>query len=331
MRPLLAVVLVCSASAATRAADYPPLPAAASSLGTIECDGYLYVYGGHAGKTHSYDTESVLGTFHRLKIEGGKAWEKLPSGPILQGLNLASHKGKVYRVGGMSPLNKPGEPADNVSLDDASVYDPKAGTWSALPKLPAGRSSHDLVTVGDKLVVVGGWQMRGKAEGSKWHDTALSLDLTAKEPKWESIPQPFQRRALTAAVLGTKVYVIAGLTADAASTKQVDILETATGKWSTGPAIPGSDRVGFSPAATVVEGKLIVNTSAGPLFRLTEKGDAWEKVGTVPTTRMVARIVPAGKNAVLVVGGAGKGGNVSAVERVEIAEKGEPVVASGGN
>ena len=34
-------------------------------------DGYLYLYGGHAGKTHSYDTATVLGTFHRLKLDGG--------------------------------------------------------------------------------------------------------------------------------------------------------------------------------------------------------------------------------------------------------------------
>jgi len=325
MRCLISMLTIGIVALSAAAADYPPLPAPVSSLGAIACDGYVYIYGGHAGKTHSYDTETVLGTFHRLKIDGGKEWEKLEGGPGLQGLNLATHGGKIYRVGGMSPRNKPGDPSDNISLEDSAVYDPKAAKWSPLPKLPAGRSSHDLVVVGDKLIVVGGWQMRGKSEASVWHDTALSLDLTAKEPKWEPIPQPFKRRALTAAVLGTKVYVIAGLTADAASARQVDILDTATGKWSTGPSIPGTDRVGFSPAATVVEGKLIVNTSAGPLYRLTEKGDAWEKVGTVPTTRMVARIVPAGKDSVLVIGGAGKGGNVAVVERVQLAEKGEPV------
>ena len=62
-----------------------PLPTAVSSFGAIACDGYLYVYGGHAGKTHSYDTKSVLGTFHRLKLDGGTQWEELPGGPILRG------------------------------------------------------------------------------------------------------------------------------------------------------------------------------------------------------------------------------------------------------
>lgn len=173
----------------------PPLPAAVSSLGAIACDGYAYIYGGHAGKTHSYNTKSVLGTFHRLKLDGGTKWEELPGGPILQGMNLATHGGKVYRAGGMQPRNVPGTPADNYSVAEAAVYDPKACKWEKLPDLPAGRSSHDLVTVGDKIVVVGGWTQKGKGEKSDWLDTALVLDLAATKLEWKSVPQPFQHRA----------------------------------------------------------------------------------------------------------------------------------------
>ena len=79
-------------------------------------------------------------------------------------MNLASHGGKVYRVGGMQPRNAPGEPADNLSIADVARFDPKVGKWEALPPLPAGRSSHDVVVAGDKLVVVGGWQMKGKGQ-----------------------------------------------------------------------------------------------------------------------------------------------------------------------
>ena len=60
---ILAVVLVPITLA------LPPLTQATSSLGAVELDGYLYVYGGHAGKTHKYNTETVLGTFQRLKLE----------------------------------------------------------------------------------------------------------------------------------------------------------------------------------------------------------------------------------------------------------------------
>lgn len=309
---------------ASKGTELPPLPKGVSSLGAIACDGYVYAYGGHAGKTHSYDTQSVLGTFHRLKLDGGTKWEELAGGPLLQGMNLAAHGGKVYRVGGMTPRNEPGTPADNASTKACAAFDPKSGKWEPLPDLPAGRSSHDLVVVGDKLVVVGGWEQKGKGEKSVWHDTALTLDLKSKDAKWESIPQPFKRRALTAAVLGTKVYVIAGLGAEKTD-RQVDVLDVATGKWTTGPKLPGDDRVAFSPAAAVVNGKLVVNTNAGPLYRLTETGDAWEKVGEAQVSRMVARLVPHGTDAVVLLGGAGGGGNVADVEVIKLAAKGEPV------
>ncbi|QEL21055.1 Kelch repeat-containing protein [Limnoglobus roseus] len=305
---------------------FPPLPAAVSSLGAITCDGYAYVYGGHAGKTHSYDTKTVVGTFHRLKLDGGTKWEELPGGPLLQGMNLASHGGKVYRVGGMSPRNEPGQPADNLSLADAAVYDPQAGKWTSLPPMPAGRSSHDLVVVGDKLVVVGGWNQKGKGQSSDWHDTALTLDLKAKTLEWKSIPQSFQRRALTAAVVGTKVYVLGGLSAKAASQTNVDVLDTATGKWTSGPTFPG-EGVGFSPAATTINGRVILSCSDAKVYRLTEAGDAWEKVGESTTKRMVARLLPFGSE-VLLVGGASRSGNIANLEVVKLAEHGEKVTAA---
>ncbi len=321
MKHLLPLLLL---AAPALAADLSPMPKAVASHGAIACDGHLYVYGGHAGKTHSYDTQSVLGTFHRLKLDGGTKWEELTGGPILQGMNLATHGGKVYRVGGMTPKNDPGQPSDTHSSASCAVYDPKGGKWDALPDLPECRSSHDVVVANDTLVVVGGWQMKGKGEKTTWHDTAVTLDLKAKGAKWQSVPQPFKRRALTAAAVGTKVYVIAGL-GETAGDRRVDILDVATGKWATGPKLPGDDRVAFSPAAAVVNGKLVVNTNAGPLYRLTDTGDAWEKVGEATAARHVARLIAHGADSVILLGGAGGGGNVAEVEVIKLAAKGEPV------
>jgi hypothetical protein len=107
----------------------------------------------------------------------------------------------------------------------------------------------------------------------------------------------------------------------------VDVLDVATGKWSTGPALPGPDRVGFSPAAAAVGGRLVVNTSSGPVYRLNEAGDGWEKVGEATTKRRVARLIPHGADAVILVGGAGGGENVAAVEVVRLAARGEAVTA----
>lgn len=321
----LAAALLTTAAPAAEL-KFPPLPKAVSSFGAIACGDHLYVYGGHAGETHSYDTTTALGTFLRVPLTGGDKWEELPGGPGLQGLNLAAHGGKVYRVGGMAPKNEPGAPSDMQSTAECAAFDPKAGKWERLPDLPAGRSSHDVVVVGDTLVVVGGWEQNGRGEKTVWCDTALTLDLKAKGGEWKNIPQPFQRRAFTAVALGTKVYVIGGLTQKGTDSR-VDVLDVATGQWTAGPKLPGDGRSAFSPAAAVVNGRVVVNTNAGPVFRLTEKGDAWETVGEAGTTRMVARLVPLSNDTVALIGGAGGSGNVAEVEVIKLAAKGEPVSA----
>ena len=71
-----------------------------------------------------------------MKLADGKTWEELPGGPGLQGMNLASYGGKVYRVGGMEPRNKPGDPTDNHSVADVACFDPEMGKWESLPPLP---------------------------------------------------------------------------------------------------------------------------------------------------------------------------------------------------
>lgn len=299
----------------------PPLTQATSSLGAVELDGYLYIYGGHAGKTHKYNTDTVLGTFQRLKLNGGKQWEQLPGGPKVQGMNLATHGGKIYRIGGLQPRNGPDEPADNVSITDCSCFDPKTNKWLPIASLPAGRSSHDLVVAGDKLIVVGGWESKGKGNMPFWHETSLMLDLKDKDAKWESIPQPFKRRALTAAALGSKVYAICGMDENGALINQVDVYDLVSKKWSIGPALPG-DKTGFSPAANIIQKKVIISTSEGLVFRLNESANGWEKVGTSNTKRIVHRLVPFGNNALLVGGAApGGAGNFADLEVVTISEK----------
>ena len=85
-------------------------------------------------------------------------------------MNLVAHRGKIYRVGGMQPRNRPGDPQDVRSVADVARFDPARRQWEALPPLPSPRSSHDVVMLGDRMMVVGGWWLKGK-EGTDWPDT----------------------------------------------------------------------------------------------------------------------------------------------------------------
>lgn len=294
---------------------YPPLPEAFSSFGAAVADGYVYVYGGHVGKTHTYSTEAVTGKFRRLNLSKPGVWEELPADVAIQGLALVAHGGKVYRIGGMQPRNKPGEDADSISVPTVARFDPKIGKWETLPALPRGRSSHDATVVGDKIVVIGGWEMHGQGKKNVWHDTTVMLDLSKAPLKWESMPQPFQRRALNVAAVNGKVYVVGGMGPDGTD-KCVDVLDLSKREWTQGPTLPGPARNGFTPAVCTSAGKVYASPQDGKLYRLSQKSDAWQEVGVLETKRLVHRIVPMGDRGVLALGGASRDGNVAQVEAI---------------
>ena len=290
------------------------LPEPTSSFGAVGSDGYLYVYGGHIVRTHAYSTQSMSGRFTRLKLDGGAAWERLPDGPLVQGMNLAAHNGRIYRVGGMEARNAPGARQDTHSIADVARFDPAAGTWQPLPPLPTPRSSHDVIVVGDTLYVLGGWTMRG-SERSVWAEQMAVLNLASPSPAWTSVPQPFKRRALTVAAAGDRIYVLGGMDHQDKVQHTVDVFDVRTQTWSEGPALPGGQLNGFSPAACAVDGRVYVSVADGRLHRLLENGNGWEPV-TAATPRIVHRLVPH-DGRILILGGAAKGTNFDLIESVE--------------
>lgn len=282
-----------------------------ASFGAIASGGWLYVYGGHIANTHKYHREAVSGRFDRMRIDGPLAWEPLPAGPAMQGMNLAAHDGKIYRIGGMVPRNLANEPADNYSVADCARFDPATNTWEALPPLPAPRSSHDVIVIGNQLIVVGGWTMQGK-DGNTWADTLAVLDLNEKPLQWQTRQQPFQRRALVAAVHDGKMYVIGGIDSKGNVVQAVSVYNPRLDAWVDGPAVPG---FAFAPAAGEHRGVLYASVADGSLLRLNEASRAWEKAGTT-TPRLSHRLVSNGQ-AVLIVGGATGGRNLDLIEAVE--------------
>jgi hypothetical protein len=307
----------------------PPLPEASSSLGAVASDGFLYVYGGHVAPVHTYSTEAVSGRFHRLPLRAATSspatdagattpatWEELAAGPRLQGMNLAAHAGRIYRVGGMDPRNAPGDEADNHSIAAAACFDPSLGRWIDLPPLPEPRSSHDLVVLGDTLYAVGGWNMLGADGGEEWCETMAALDLTAATPGWRSIPQPFTRRALIATAFRDRLWVIGGFTDVEEVSRQVDVFDPAAGTWSRGPDLPVGGFNGFAPAACVADGRLLVSVADGSLLALDEQAGGWRAVART-SPRIVHRMVPTDAGVILVGGAAGKD-NLDRVERVAL-------------
>lgn len=302
-------------------APFALLPEAINSFGGAVLDGWLYVYSGHTGATHKYNNGTTTKHFRRLNLKDGGAWEDLPCGPALQGVTLVAHRDSLYRIGGMSAHQKPGEPDDLVSVADFARFDPIAKTWAELPALPAPRSTHDAVVLGDKLYVVGGWSMRGgDSTRAEFLEDALVFDLAGNGARWESLPAPpFQRRALAVAAIKGKVYVLGGLEEDGKVVKSVAIYDPATKAWTQGPELPGSKLEGFAPSAFGVSEKLYVSGFDGLLHRLNEAGDGWDVAGKLAVPRLTHRLLPGIAGDLLAVGGNFAGSPVRFVESISIA------------
>lgn len=313
---LVLAPLVSVAETATK--EITPLPKGVSSFGAVTVGDYLYVYGGHAGKAHSYSKDTTSGEFQRLNLSNPKEWEKLDGGISVQGTALVAHGDKIYRVGGLHALNSKEEKTDIRSQASVSVFDTKTLKWSDITPLPEARSSHDAVVVGDTLFVFGGWQLNGgsTAGRAKWLEDGLSLNLANPKATWESIKQPFQRRALTMAAFDNKVYIIGGL-GEKATDQVVNIYDPSTKQWSTGAKMPGDAGNAFSPAAAVLGNNLFLTAKDGIVYQLNAKKDGWETVATLKQARFVARMVGHGKS-VYVVAGASPTGMMATLEQVAV-------------
>lgn len=324
----IAAALFLAALADVKAQDdkkkAEPLPAfspmgdgIASFGAAIEGD-WLYVYGGHTGKTHTYSKKQSSSRFQRASLTKGGDWEELPSGPGLQGLVLLAHDGKLYRIGGMVAKNEPGEKDDLYSVPDFARYDPKTKKWTDLTPLPEARSSHGAVIVGNKLYVVGGWNLQGAAKDARWHTEALVLDLSAEKGEWKTVAKPsFERRAMAATALDGKVYVTGGLTPKGGISKDVDVFDVSSGKWSKGPEIPGIPMNGNGLAACGTEKALYLSGMDGKVYRLNKAKDGWDAVGKLEQPRIHHRLLNPGHGVFIAVGGATMSGNLKTVDAVK--------------
>jgi hypothetical protein len=318
LRSLFAGAVLSNAVHLSAADAYAPMPQAITSFGAVTQNGWLYVYGGHAGKRHEYSSNEVSGAFVRLNLADGKTWETLPAATPAQSPVFVADDNFIYRIGGMAARNPLGATNDVWSHDTAARFDLRRREWLPLPKLPVARSSHDGWIVDGKLYVIGGWKLCGDEEKAGWATNALVLDLRSPEAQWQAIAQPFQRRGLCVAALGKKLYAIGGMDSDASPTLDVSVLDTETGKWSDGPALPAGKLKGFGNSACVVDGRLYVSGMSGVVWRLNDQADGWVEAGKLAAPRFFHRLVPGADGQVLAIGGEGNEGKLRNIEIIAI-------------
>ncbi len=311
-----------NSGASTGPANLPDLPENLTSFGAAIADGHLYAYGGHTGGAHSYSKDEQSDRFWCLDLTKGKdgEWQKLPSGPNLQGLALVAHDGKLIRIGGFTAVNEEGEAHDLQSQSTVASYNPKTQKWTNLADLPAPRSSLDAAVLGDKVYVIGGWNLQGDSDASEWHDTAWSLDLSDPSAQWQALAEPpFERRAVSVAAYQGKLYVIGGMTSDNETTTDVAIYDPASDSWNDGPELPGTGMSGFGSSSFATGGHLYVTSMDGFVNKLSDDGESWHTIAKTERERFFHRMLPVSDHELLMIGGASmQVGKFSKIDRIKV-------------
>ena len=129
------------------------------------------------------------------------------------------------------------------------------------------------------------------------------IDFDKPSAGWTRLAQPFRRRALAIAGQGTQLFFIGGMNSDNQPTLDVDILDTASGKWSKGPELPAGKHKGFSCSAIAHAGRVYANSFQGDLLRLATDARSWEAVARVQHPRLAHRLVTTDTAQLIVLGG----------------------------
>ncbi|MEM9588479.1 MAG: kelch repeat-containing protein [Planctomycetota bacterium] len=303
----------------------PDLPEELTSFGaTVTQDQQLFVYGGHTGNAHSYSTTEQSNRLWKLDLSSPQSgWKQVATGPRLQGLALVAYQADLIRIGGFTAMNKVGEDHDLRSQSSVARYLASTGQWEQLPPLPEPRSSFDAAVIGSKVFVAGGWELSGESSESKWHDTAWSLDLSDPSEGWQPLAAPgFQRRAVSVAAHAGRLYVIGGMQAQGGPTTRVDVYDPSADQWTQIDSIPGSGMAGFGTAAFPQSGQLVVSSMDGHVHSLVSPDKKWATIAKADPSRFFHRMLPAGQNQLLMLGGANmEVGKFTEIERIQLASE----------
>ncbi|MCP4815552.1 MAG: hypothetical protein GY888_23830, partial [Planctomycetaceae bacterium] len=164
-----------------------------------------------------------------------------------------------------------------------------------------------------------------------WHDRIIAFDLDRPEKGWQELEGPgYSVRALSVAAHQGKLYAIGGMGTNG-FLRTTSIYDPAKNSWSNGPdLISDSSMSGFATSMFAAGNELYCTGASGIVYRLSEDGNEWQVANRLLFPRMFLRLLPAGPDRLLAVGGTGSlTGRTSSIESVVVsADAAAPKVVS---
>ena len=174
-----------------------PLPAARGAGGFVQRGKYVHFFGGQ-NKDHK-----DASTHWRLKIDGGKKWQK--RAPLPNPRNHVGNvtlDGKIYAIGGQHHLEQEHATAD------VHVYLNKRNKWKKVASLPEPMHhvGPSIIAVNGRIIVAGG--QNGNKDN---RDTIIAYD--PKTDEWDELGElPGERKSVILGAVGKLLILTAGNT-----------------------------------------------------------------------------------------------------------------------
>ncbi|MFB9238951.1 S8 family serine peptidase [Plantactinospora siamensis] len=232
------------------------------------------------------------------------AWVRVADLPAeLYDNAAATLNGKVYSVGGGS---------DTGLAAKAYVYDPDGDAWTTLPDLPSARSKPTAAAVNGRLYVLGGWA----ADGTPVASVDVFDPATGSWSTLSGVTNPAPRAAAGGAVVGGKVYLVAGCAdAECTDSDSTVVFDPKTASFSAGAAYPHSvswlSCGGISGGVYCAGG--LGSTEFTDTYRYDPAGDDWARLPDMPTDLWGSQYAAA--NGLLVLAGGVTGGSTAVTNR----------------
>lgn len=280
-----------------------PYGVAANAACTI--DGRIYVTGGFGNRNQKHEA-ALLNHAWRYDPQAN-AWQRLADMPQSCCFHaMATAAGRVFVFGGIGE----GTGRDASTRPDVMAFDPATNKWSIVGKLPTPRNRFAAATIGDRIFVVAGMELREHLE-----NTAVVDVLNARTLRWTraaDLPSTGHGHGLAAA--GDTLVVAGGM----GDLRETWLYDSVADKWRKGATLPETR---LFPAAAAVGGKvyLVGNRESGdiPLLRYDLASDKWEQIA--PASVRTHRTAGAELGGLIyVIGGEGEeGGELARVSRYD--------------
>jgi len=189
----------------------------------------IYLLGAMTGR---FPVEPPLSNVY-IYDPAANAWTVGPEVPADRrrgGAGAVLHNGEIILIAGITNGHSDG----HVTWVDA--FNPRTGQWRRLPDAPRARDHFHAAIINDKIYVAAG-RRSSYATGQTFELTVPEVDVfDLGTNQWSTLPKsgnlPTQRAGAAVAVVGGRLLVIGGESAQALAHAEVESLDPATGQWT---------------------------------------------------------------------------------------------------